>query len=187
MQRRLKHWGWGYEDEQPSPRELRDAAKFLTERLGFGSPEPEQPVALEDLTLPEPRLEPPASLSAICSADVYERALHAYGRAYRDVVRAFRGRFDHPPDVVARPRDEAEVEAVVDWALSAGAAVIPFGGGTSVVGGVEARLPREYPGVVTVDLQALGRVLDVDPVSQAARIQGGALGPELERSSPSTD
>jgi alkyldihydroxyacetonephosphate synthase len=181
MQRRLKHWGWGYEDEQPSPRELRDAAAFLTERLGFGSPQPEQPVPLEDLTLPDPRLEPPASLAAICSADAYERALHAYGRAYRDVVRAFRGRFDHPPDVVARPRDEAEVEAVLDWALSAGAAVIPFGGGTSVVGGVEARLPREYTGVVTVDLKALDRVLDVDPVSQAARVQGGALGPELER------
>ena len=181
MQRRLKHWGWGYEDEQPSPQELRDAAAFLTERLGFGSPDPEQPVALEDLALPESRLEPPASLSAICSVDRYERALHAYGRAYRDVVRAFRGRFEHPPDVVAHPRNEAEVEAVLDWALSAGAAVIPFGGGTSVVGGVEARLPREYPGVVTVDLKALDRVLEVDSVSQAARIQGGALGPDLER------
>ena len=181
MQRRLKHWGWGYEDEQPSPQELREAAAFLTERLGFGSPDPEQPVTLEDLTLPKPRLEPPASLAEICTADRYERALHAYGRAYRDVVRAFRGSFENPPDVVAHPRDEAEVEAVLDWALSAGAAVIPFGGGTSVVGGVEARLEREYPGVVTVDLKALDQVLDVDPVSQAARIQGGALGPALER------
>ena len=55
-------------------------------------------------------------------------------------MRAFRGRFDHPPDVVARPRDEGELEAVLDWALGAGAAVIPFGGGTSVVGGVEPRV-----------------------------------------------
>ena len=181
MQRRLKHWGWGYEDEQPSPQELREAAAFLVERLGFGSRDPEQPVTLEDLTLPAPRLEVPASLVAICSADRYQRALHAYGRAYRDVVRAFRGRFDDPPDVVAHPRNEAEVEAVLDWALSAGAAVIPFGGGTSVVGGVEARLPREYAGVVTIDLKALDRVLEVDPVSHAARVQGGALGPGLER------
>ena len=51
----------------------------------------------------------PGALAAICSTDDYERALHAYGRSYRDIVRAFRGRFDHPPDVVARPRDEDEV------------------------------------------------------------------------------
>ena len=181
MQRRLKHWGWGYEDEQPSPQELRDAAAFLTDRLGFGSKEPEQPVALDDVELPAPRLEPPASLAAICSVDHYDRALHTYGRAYRDVVRAFRGSFEHPPDVVAHPRDESEVEAVLDWAVSSGAAAIPFGGGTSVVGGVEAAVPPGYAGVVTIDLKGLDRVLDVDPVSSAARIQGGALGPELER------
>jgi alkyldihydroxyacetonephosphate synthase len=97
------------------------------------------------------------------------------------VVRAFRGRFDHPPDVVAYPRDEAEVRDVLDWATSSDAAVIPFGGGTSVVGGVEAALPGEYAGSVTVDLKALDRVVEVDPVSQAARIQAGALGPDLER------
>jgi alkyldihydroxyacetonephosphate synthase len=181
VQRRLKHWGWGYEDEQPSPQELREAAAFLTDRLGFGSKEPEPPVALDDVELPAPRLEPPASLAAICSVDRYDRALHTYGRAYRDVVRAFRGSFEHPPDVVAHPRDEDEVEAVLDWAVSSGAAAIPFGGGTSVAGGVEAAVPPGYAGVVTIDLKALDRVLEVDEVSSAARIQGGALGPDLER------
>jgi alkyldihydroxyacetonephosphate synthase len=179
--RRLKHWGWGYEDEQPSDDELRGAAKFLHERLGFGSLEPEHPVALSEVSLPAPRLSPPRSLEPICSQDTYERALHAYGRSYSDVVRAFRGRFDHPPDVVARPRDEAEVEAVLEWAGSSGAAVIPFGGGSSVVGGVEGAVPERYAGVVTIDLKALDRVLEVDRISLAARIQGGALGPVLER------
>jgi alkyldihydroxyacetonephosphate synthase len=181
VQRRLKHWGWGYEDEQPSHQELRDTAAAITAHLGFGSPEPEQPVPLDAIALRAPRLEPPTALAAICSDDPYERALHSYGRAYRDVVRAFRGRFDHPPDVVAHPRDEADVEAVLAWAVSSGAAVIPFGGGTSVVGGVEAALPGDYAGVVSLDLKALDRVLEVDPVSQAARIQAGALGPALER------
>jgi alkyldihydroxyacetonephosphate synthase len=181
VQRRLKHWGWGYEDEQPSPQELSDTAGFLIERLGFGSPDPEQPVPLDEVALPAPRLRPPASLASICSQDAYERALHSYGRAYRDIVRAFRGRFDHPPDVVAHPRDESEVEAVLDWAISSSAAVIPFGGGTSVVGGVEAALPGDYDGVVSLDLKALDRVLEVDSVSNAARIQAGALGPALER------
>jgi alkyldihydroxyacetonephosphate synthase len=181
VQRRLKHWGWGYEDEQPSSDELRAAASFLSQQLGFGSLEPEHPVPLSDVTLPAPRLRPPRSLEGICSSEPYQRALHSYGRSYRDIVRAFRGRFDHPPDVIARPRREQEVQAVLDWALSVGAAVIPFGGGTSVVGGVEAvGCASDYAGVVTVDLKALDRVLEVDPVSLAARIQAGATGPGLE-------
>jgi alkyldihydroxyacetonephosphate synthase len=179
--RRLKHWGWGYEDEQPSPAELGRVASFLADRLGFGSPEPRQPVGLAALALPPARLQPPDSLAAICAADAYERALHAYGRSYRDTVRAFRGRFEHPPDVVAHPRDEAELGAVLDWALEAGAAVIPFGGGTSVVGGVEPSVdPERFSGVVTIDLKAMDRVLEIDTVSQAARIQAGATGPVLE-------
>ncbi len=96
------------------------------------------------------------------------------------MVRAFRGRFDHPPDVVAHPRDEAELEAVLAWCADAGAAAIPFGGGTSVVGGVEPVLPEGYAGAVSVDLKALDRVLEVDTASSAARIQGGATGPGLE-------
>jgi alkyldihydroxyacetonephosphate synthase len=178
--RRLKHWGWGYEDEQPSPDELSQTAAFLAGRLGFGSSEPEQPVPIEDVSLPAPRLRPPSSLAEICRQDPYERALHAYGRSYSDIVRAFRGRFDHPPDVVAHPRDEREVQAVLDWAGEADAAVIPFGGGTSVVGGVEGAGAEHRAGVVTLDLKALDRVLEVDRESLAARIQGGALGPELE-------
>jgi len=178
--RALKHWGWGYEDEQPSSDELRGAAAFFSERFGFGSREVELPVPLNEVSLPAPRLRPPEPLAPICSTSDYERALHCYGRSYVDVVRAFRGRFDHPPDVVARPRDEDEVQATLEWALSAGGAVIPFGGGTSVVGGVEAAGCEDYGGVVTIDLKALDRVLDVDPVSLSARIQAGATGPRLE-------
>jgi alkyldihydroxyacetonephosphate synthase len=176
--RRLKHWGWGYEDEQPSLQEQRQTASFLTQHLGYGSNEPAQPAPLPQL--PEPRLKPPSSLAAICRSDDYERALHSVGRAYSDIVRAFRGEFEHPPDVVAYPRSEAEVQAVLDWALSIGAAVIPFGGGTSVVGGVEPRVPEHHAGVVTIDLKQLDRVLEVDSVSRAARIQAGASGPRVE-------
>jgi alkyldihydroxyacetonephosphate synthase len=177
--RRLKHWGWGYEDEQPSPEELRAAAGPISERLGFGSAEPERPVPLSEVSLPAPRLCPPGPLAEICALDDYERALHAYGRSYSDVLRAFRGQFDHPPDVVAHPRDEEELEAVLDWAVSSGAAAIPFGGGTSVVGGVEP--PADGRPTVTIDLKALDRVLEVDGASLAARIQAGATGPRLEQ------
>jgi alkyldihydroxyacetonephosphate synthase len=180
VERRRKHWGWGYEDEALSPEDLRGAAQFLSGRLGIGSSEPEQPVPLAEVSLPAPRLRPPQALEEICATDDYERALHCYGRSYADVVRGFRGRFEHPPDVVVHPRDETEVQAALDWALGAGAAVIPFGGGTSVVAGVEAAGCEGYAGVVTIDLGALDRVLEVDPVSLAARIQAGASGPGLE-------
>jgi alkyldihydroxyacetonephosphate synthase len=178
--RRLKHWGWGYEDEQPGPEELRATAGFLAEHLGFGSADPEHPVPLSELSLPPPRLAVPEALAEFSSTGVYERALHTYGRSYRDVVRAFRGRFDRPPDVVVCPRSEEEVARALDWAVSAGAAVIPFGGGTSVVGGVEPDVGDSFAGVVTIDLRALDRVVEVDRESLAARIQAGATGPGLE-------
>ncbi len=181
MSRRLKHWGWGFEDEQLSPEQTRAAAGAIIARLGFGSAKPELPVSLEAVSLPPPRLTAPPELAPICATDRYERCLHAYGRSYADIVRAFRGQFDHAPDVVARPRDEAELEAVLDWALGVGAAVVPFGGGTSVVGGVEPRAESEQSGVVTIDLKALDRVLEVDTDSLAARIQAGATGPSLEQ------
>ena len=119
----------------------------------------------------------PASLAAFVAVDDHARAFHAWGASYSDVVRGFRGQFDHAPDLVARPRDEREVEAVLEWAASSEVAVIPFGGGTSVVGGVT---PDVDGPVVSLDLGALDRVLEVDDVSRAARIQAGALGPVLE-------
>ena len=180
--RRLKFWGWGYEDQQPSHAEVEQAAAGIRAHLGFAPAETERPVGVDDLDLPAPRLDPPASLAAICASDPYSRASHAYGKAYRDVVRAFRGRIDHPPDVVATPRGEDELVAVLDWCAGARLAAIPFGGGTSVVGGVEPRLPAgsDYAGAVTIDLRALDRVVEVDRASRAALIQAGATGPRLE-------
>ncbi|MGZ5337067.1 MAG: FAD-binding oxidoreductase, partial [Solirubrobacterales bacterium] len=178
--RRRKHWGWGWEDQQADRAALKGIAAAARERLGFGGDDVEEPVRLEDVELDAPRLAPPSELEEICSASDHDRAAHAMGKAYRDIVRGFRGRFDHPPDFVARPRDEAEVERVLGWCAETGAAAIPYGGGTSVVGGVEPRLEGDYAGAVTIDLRALDQVLEVDDVSRAARIQAGALGPDLE-------
>ena len=96
MARRLKHWGWGYEDEQLSESDVRAAATAIADRLGFGSTEPEHPVPLSEVRLPAPRLQAPDELAGFCHADTYERALHTYGRSYRDLIRAFRGRFERP-------------------------------------------------------------------------------------------
>jgi alkyldihydroxyacetonephosphate synthase len=116
----------------------------------------------------------------MCTTDRRARASHTYGKAYRDVVRAARGELSNPPDVVATPSSEADVVALLDWCADRRVAAIPFGGGSSVVGGVECREAGAFAGVMTIDLTALDRVVEVDSVSRAARIQGGALGPVLE-------
>ena len=179
-ERRRKHWGWGFEDEQPPADQQRELAHGIAAHLGFGDPDVELPVPLERVSLAPPRLRPPAHLKDICTTEAYDRAGHAWGKSYSDVVRGFRGLFEHPPDVVAFPRDEREIEAVLEWGEDEGAAVIPYGGGTSVVGGVEPRVGPVYSGAVTLDLSRLNRVLEVDPVSRSARIQAGAAGPALE-------
>src|SRR3954453_3604608 len=172
-ERRLKHWGWGYEDQAPTATQLREAAEAIRARFGFGG-EVEKPVPLEAVELREPRLKRPEALGDLFSDGHYERVAHSLGKAYRDVVRGFYGKFENPPDLVAFPRDESEIEAVLGWAEAEGAAVIPFGGGTSVCGGVEARVGERA--VVSLDLRRLDRVLEVDPASLGARIQAGAIG-----------
>jgi alkyldihydroxyacetonephosphate synthase len=180
--RRRKHWGWGYEDDAWSVAQLRAAAPGLEEHLRIaGDGEVREPVALADVRLPAPRVAPPPGLHAICATDVHARASHAWGKSYADVVRGFQGRFDFPPDVVARPRGERDVEAVLEWAASANVAVVPYGGGTSVSGGVQCEVPPRFDGVVSLDLGAMDRVLQIDDVSRAACIQAGASGPALER------
>jgi alkyldihydroxyacetonephosphate synthase len=137
-------------------------------------------VPLEQVELSPPRLRAPDSLAEIISEGRHERLSHALGKAYRDVVRGHRGEFPNPPDLVARPRDESDVEAVLAFCEESGAAAIPYGGGTSVVGGVEPRVGDGYRGAVSIDLGELDGVLEVDAESRAARIQAGAPGPRLE-------
>jgi alkyldihydroxyacetonephosphate synthase len=178
--RRHKHWGWGYEDQQLPPDAQLQSAQLAADHLGLQLTELERPVELAQVKLPGPRLAPPQALAEICQSDEHARASHALGKSYLDVVNGFRGRFEHPPDFVARPREEAEVERLLEWCAGEGVAVIPFGGGTSVVGGVTPEIPSSFNGAVSLDLRALDRLLEVDPVSRAARIQAGATGPVLE-------
>ena len=178
---RTRSWqGWGWEESAATGAQTGRLAAALGARFGTGPPTAEVPVRLEDVALRAPRVTPPASLAHLCSTDRRDRAAHTYGRSYRDVVRLMRGDLPRPPDVVAHPADEADVVALLDWCGSAGIAVIPYGGGSSVVGGVEADVGDERPGVVSLDLTRLDRVLEIDRVSRAARIQAGALGPVLE-------
>jgi alkyldihydroxyacetonephosphate synthase len=171
-------WGWGGPDQQPDPAALEALAPVAQALLGFGLQPPERPAPLRPLPVPPPAA--PASLAAIASAEPLDRARHGLGRAYADLIRGVRGRIDHPPDLVLRPRTEAEVTAVLDWAAQTQVAVVPFGGGTSVVGGVEPAVGDRFAGVVALDLGALAGVAEVDSISQAARVLAGTTGPALE-------
>lgn len=169
-------WGWGWADEALDD----DACRRLAETSlrpwmpidGSVLPVPYDPV------LDRPRLIPPSIMEEAFAADAMTRAAHTYGKAFRDVVRALHGRLDNPPDLVCFPRTGHDVVAALDWAEAVGAAVVPYGGGTSVVGGVEYRGDAPW---VSLDLSRLNRVGEVDEVNHAVRVQAGVFGPALEQ------
>ena len=180
MQPRLKHFGWGREGEGLTPPEEAFVLGRIERLFGTLADREVKPPRLEDIKLAFPRLVPPASLP-FCSSALYDRAAHTYGKSFPDYVRGLVGDYSNAPDVVAYPRTEEDVAAVLDWAGDAQASVTPFGGGSSVVGGVEPqRDVARHNGAVTIDLRELGRVLEVDKTSRAARIEAGAFGPALE-------
>jgi alkyldihydroxyacetonephosphate synthase len=177
---RVRHpWAWGFVDRFPDDGARRGLAQLASALLGGAF----EPVPLRPLDaapdLPAARIAPPSALAHLCDVSPAGRAARTYGRAYPDLVRGMDGDFAAAPDFVARPRSEDDVVALLAWCDAERLAAVPFGGGTSVVGGVEC--PRDVArGVVTLDLGALDRVHEVDPVSRAARIGAGASGPVLD-------
>jgi alkyldihydroxyacetonephosphate synthase len=173
-----RFWGWGNADATLDARERATVNAMLARLDAHHEDRPEPRV--EDFALPAPRTTPPAALAAQFSATPLDRLNHSAGKSYADCARMWLRQAPPPPDWVAFPDDEQTIIDILDWAQASNVAVIPYGGGSSVCGGVEAAVGDGYAGVVSLDLERLSRVLEVDPVSRAARIQAGALGPELE-------
>jgi alkyldihydroxyacetonephosphate synthase len=173
-----RFWGWGWLSEALLPAEVQ-RIHALASRLGplpAGLPEPR----VEEYALGAPRVAAPAALAGILSANPYDRLVHAYGKSYADCARMWLRQVPQAPDWVAFPSDEAEIAAVLDWASGSNLAVVPFGGGSSVVGGVESAVGGDYAGCVSLDLERFDAVLEVDRASRSARIQAGLFGPDLE-------
>jgi alkyldihydroxyacetonephosphate synthase len=181
MKRRRKFWGWGWEDEVVTDAQRKTlGALFKAQFPSFEPRELPEPT-LDAIDLPPSRLQAPASLASFLSGDKYDRASHTYGKSTRDIIRGANRRFDSPPDLVAYPENEQAVIDVLDWCARESVAAVPFGGGTSVCGGVEAGLIRgNYRGTLSLDLGRLDRIVEIDRTSRAARIQGGIFGPALE-------
>jgi alkyldihydroxyacetonephosphate synthase len=177
------HWSrWGdpaHEGALPAPaRELVDAA-FGAAGADPGVPLPE--VRLPDVALSAELLEALVGLvgEEHVRADHETRARHTRGKSTPDLLRMRAGDGSDAPDVVVLPGDHDEVAAVASWCSERSVALVPFGGGTSVVGGLVAR--REgYAGVVALDLRRLNRLLEVDAESGTATLEAGLLGPEAE-------
>ncbi len=180
--KRRSFFGWGYEGDSISAEELswfeRAWSKLFQVDTFDAVPMPSE----AEIALRQPRVSAASSLKSFCTDDKYDRLLHSYGRSVHDLTRMIhRHDFTNPPDLIAYPRNETDIKVLLDWCGENDIAAIPFGGGSSVVGGVNPPTDERYRGTVTIDLKNLNRVLDVDKKSQAARIQAGVLGPDLER------
>lgn len=184
----LRWNGWGWIDAPDMLGERAEEVwKWVSHTLGV-SPLPHTPaIPFEQTALPPVRLSEEAlrSVTALTGpgrvkTDGYERAFHARGRSYPDMLCLRGGRIDPAPDAVVYPASAEEVLAVVRFAAERRIAVVPFGGGSSVVGGVNALSNPDQTGIVTLDMTLMNRVLGIDAEARVARIEAGIYGPALE-------
>ena len=176
----MRWWGWGEDSgaiSLPEP-----ALAMLRQELELDGSHTGTRVELGEVRMPAPALSAivHGDLAAVgVSDDHATRVAHAVGRSYPDLVRIRSGDGSGAPDAVVTPASAGQVPEILTACARAGVAVIPFGGGTSVVGGVEA-LRGPHGAAVSLDLTGLGTLLDVDPVSLTATVEAGVFGPALE-------
>jgi alkyldihydroxyacetonephosphate synthase len=181
----MRWWGWG-EDGSAVP--LPPAAETLLRDELEADPEARRPhVPLEQVSLPDSALPGPARerLAKVVGAehvrdDRESRIGHSVGRSYPDLVRIRSGDASSAPDAVVLPSSADHVKALLAACAEHRVAVVPFGGGTSVVGGVEP-VRDGMAGAVSLDLTRLAETVEVDRDSLTARLDAGLLGPEAER------
>jgi len=182
---RWNGWGWAAHKDELAGRE--EVWAWLAEALGMPAllATPARP--LESIALLPSRLSAEAfeRFGRILGAervlgDPFERAFHALGKSYHDLLKLRAGDLSTAPDAVLYPRSAEEVLSVLQAASELGVAVVPFGGGTSVVGGVTAT-PGKFKSVATLDLSGMDRLIEIDPVSLTATFEAGIYGPALEK------
>ncbi len=177
--RDAKWWGWG--DPAVEPTLDDEALAVLRERIGELEP---WPLArdLEGFELPTAEALPRALIEAVGEGNVFtdaeDRLRHATGRGYADLARLRNGAPGAAPDAVVMPPDVEALRRAIDVCAAEDVAIVPFGGGTSVVGGVEP-LRGGHGRVISLDLGAL-RAVEVDHRSLTARLGAGLRGPEAE-------
>ena len=174
--------GWGDPAEAPSLSPV--ALELLRGALGVRRPAPA--VAAEDVRLPQVRLDDRLreELSAIVGVEHLRlddriRLLHTRGKSTTDLLRIRSGDADDAPDAVIFPGSHEEVLELLHRCGEAHIAVVPFGGGTSVVGGLQPRRDG-FSAVVAFDLGRMNRLLELDEESRTATLEPGLRGPDAE-------
>ena len=184
---RHKWWGWGPADVTYDMESRKDFWPWI-QRVGGISNRATifDPIDRARLQLPPRRTKGKVEkvLRSLLAphqirTDDDDRLAHAYGRSYRDLVRIRSGSVDSAPDLVVYPETHEDVIAVVEACQKQVAALMPFGGGTNVVGAVEHR-GRDERVRVTLDLRRMNRLISVDRASMTANIEAGAFGPQIE-------
>ena len=177
------HWSrWGDPDRaEPVSENVRGLVEAFLGPLRERPAVPEAEVQLPDVGLTDDHL---AALRELVGeqhvhTDRAWRVARTRGKSTPDLLRIRAGDGSDAPDAVVRPANHDEVASVVYWCSDNRVAVVPFGGGTSVVGGLTARRDG-YAGVIALDLRRLRRLLAVDEVSGTATLEAGLLGPEAE-------
>ena len=142
-EKRRSFYGWGFEKDAVSAEELGWFERAWADIFAVDSFESAPMPQESEIILRAPRVSLPLALQSFCTNEKYDRLLHCYGRSVHDLARMIHRRdFSNPPDAVAYPRDEHDIRAVLDWCGANELAAIPFGGGTSVVGGVNPPTDR---------------------------------------------
>ena len=175
-----KFWGWGYDDELLSSEEENNIDQRIAKTFQLDHVERIEIPKISDIDINQPLFSTPSSLKKILSDDKLERLNHAYGKSFPDSARSILGDFSSPPDYVAFPDTQNEITSILDWASENNVAVIPYGGGSSVCGGVETNVGSDYAGVISLDMKNINSILEIDKTSRTALIEGGILGPHLE-------
>ncbi|GAA0582606.1 FAD-binding oxidoreductase [Kribbella sandramycini] len=184
----MKWWGWGVEGVAFSHDDKPSLAPFVQKVVDVDlNADPRPPMDFAELDVPESRLDEKLqrALTDVLGAEYVvatplDRVVHAFGKSLRDLLRVRASDLRRIPDVVVYPADEEQIAAVLDAVVAADAVLIPFGGGSNISGSLEAPAGEERQ-VVSLDLGRLNKVLSIDEESGLARIQAGALGPDLEQ------
>ncbi len=171
-----RFWGWGLESDELQPMEVA-IVKGLMARLGLPAADLPSPPRESEFVLPPPRIAAPAALADVFSSTTHDRLSHSYGKSFADSVRMWNRDVPNPPDWVAFPANEQAITDILDWASRENVAVLPYGGGSSVCGGVEPAVGDGYRATVSLDLERLNRVLEVDRTSRSARSRSRSAGP----------
>ncbi len=168
---KLKWNGWGWKDKtfELGNRESH-FWEFVRNNLQVTTLPSSPSIAWEDINLPKPRITKTLQAQLVdildkerVCTDAYERIFHAVGKSYRDLLRLRQGSLPGAPDVVLYPISTREVISLVELAEAKHFALIPYGGGSSVVGGVEAISGDGQKGVWTLDLSRMNELVFQTP------------------------